>query len=598
MNSTNNLASRTVRIGGASGYWGDTASGPRQLVELGNVHYLCFDYLAESTMAVLAKAKAKNPQAGYATDFIDLVMKPLLPEIMRQKIRVVANAGGVNLQAARDALEAVAHAHGLSPRIAIVEGDDLSARAAEFRERGMKDWRSGEALPEKITSINAYLGAFPIAAALDSGADIVLTGRVVDSAVFLGPLIHEFGWQHADYDQLAAGSLCGHLLECGVQVAGGNFTDWRETVDDWAIMGYPIAEANADGSFVVTKPEGTGGLVNRLTVGEQLLYEIGDPRAYLLPDVTCDFSNVTLDDIGVNRVRVSGVRGRAPTPTLKVCATYSKGFACRATTSIIGIDAWEKARRKGEAILIKTADELQRAGFSPLEETQLDVLGSADGIEAVLRIAVRHGNPKAAELFAREFVGAGLSMSPGITPLAPGRPGVSPLVQAFSFLLDKAEVPVTLHGADGTDKLIAFEGPYLNLEANDSAPASAANLRTDNWISVPLVQLAVARSGDKGNDANIGVLARSGEYLDYIRAALQPELILQRYAPRFGARAVDIYELPGLAALNIVLRDTLGDGGAGSLHHDPLAKTYSQRLLDFPIRIPADLLSANTFGRK
>jgi hypothetical protein len=590
MTNTNESTSRVVRIGGASGYWGDTASGPRQLVELGNVQYLCFDYLAESTMAVLAKAKAKNPQAGYATDFVELVMKPLLPDIMRKRIRVIANAGGVNLLAARNALEEVARMHGISPRIAIVEGDDLIARAAEFRERGIKDWRSGELLPEKIASINAYLGAFPIAAALDTGADIVLTGRVVDSAVFLGPLIHEFGWRHTDYDQLAAGSLCGHLLECGVQVAGGNFTDWRDTVDDWAIMGYPIAEVSADGTFVVTKPEKTGGLVSRLTVGEQLLYEIGDPRAYLLPDVTCDFSNVVLDDIGENRVRVSGTRGRAPTPSLKVCATYSKGFACRAITSIIGMDACEKARRKGEAILAKTADELLRAGFTPLDETQLDVLGSIEGNEAVLRIAVRHSNPKAAELFAREFVGAGLSMSPGITPLAPGRPGVSPLVQAFSFLLDKAEVPVTVQGSDGCSKVVAFEGPYLNIDNSNSSPATAANLRTDNWITVPLVQVAVARSGDKGNDANIGVLARRREYLDYIRAALRPELILQCYELRFGARAVDIYELPGLAAINIVLRDTLGDGGAGSLHHDPLAKTYSQRLLDFPIRIPADLL--------
>jgi hypothetical protein len=302
---------RAVRIGCGAGFWGDSAEGPAQLVRAGNLDYLVMDYLAEITMSLLARAKAKRPEAGYATDFVEAVMKPLLPELARQGIKVVTNAGGVNAPACKAALEAAIAAAGLSLKVAAVSGDDLLARVDELRAADIREMDSGTPLPAKPWSINAYLGAAPIAAALAAGADIVVTGRCVDSALALGPLMHEFHWAPDHYDALAAGSLVGHLIECGTQCTGGLFTDWRE-VPGWEDMGFPIAECFADGSCVITKPANTGGLVNSATVAEQVVYEIGDPTRYLLPDVTCDFSQVRLRDDGPQRVRVSGARGLPP----------------------------------------------------------------------------------------------------------------------------------------------------------------------------------------------------------------------------------------------------------------------------------------------
>jgi hypothetical protein len=288
------MTDKTVRIGSASGFWGDTASAAPALVAGGDIGYLVFDYLAEVTMSILAAQKAKDPNAGYATDFVQITMKALLPELQRKGIKVVANAGGVNPLACRDALAKVAAELGVDLKIGVVLGDDLSARAGEFRERGLTEMFSGAAFPQRCASINAYLGALPIAQALGEGCDVVITGRCVDSAVTLGVLVHEFGWSPNDFDRLAQGTLAGHLVECGAQCNGGLFTDW-ETVPDWDIIGFPIVEAKADGSFVITKIDGSGGLVTPATVAEQMLYEIGDPRAYHVPDVACDFTSARFE---------------------------------------------------------------------------------------------------------------------------------------------------------------------------------------------------------------------------------------------------------------------------------------------------------------
>ena len=315
------MSDRTVRIGSASGFWGDTASAAPALVKGGDIGYLVFDYLAEVTMSILAAQKGKDPNAGYATDFVHITMKALLPELKAKGIRVVANAGGVNPIACRDALARVAEELGVPLTIGVVLGDDLSARAGEFRARGVTEMFSGAAFPQRTASINAYLGALPIARALDAGADVVITGRCVDSAVTLGVLVHEFGWQAGDHDKLAQGTLAGHLVECGAQCNGGLFTDW-ESVPDWDIIGFPIVVAQADGSFVITKIDGSGGLVTPATVAEQMLYEIGDPRAYHVPDVACDFTGVRFEQVGKDRVRVSGARGRPATDSYKVSATF------------------------------------------------------------------------------------------------------------------------------------------------------------------------------------------------------------------------------------------------------------------------------------
>ncbi len=590
------MAEKIVRIGGASGYWGDTASAPRQLVEKGGVDYLVFDYLAEVTMSILAKMHARSPEAGYATDFIALAMKPLLREIAAKKIKVIANAGGVNLAACRAALERIAAEAGVALRIGTVEGDDLLPRLDELRSLDLRDLATGAPLPERLLSVNAYLGGFPIAAALAAGADIVVTGRCVDSALVLGPLIHEFGWAPEDYDRLAAGSLAGHLLECGAQVTGGNFTDWREVADGWDEMGFPVAEIAGDGSFIVTKPDGTGGLVSPLSVGEQMLYEIGDPRAYLLPDVTCDFTEVRLTQTGKHRVRVSGARGRAPTATYKVSATYPGGFGAVGTMVVAGAEAPERARRNGEAVLKKSRRMLAEAGLDDFSQWDMQIVGAeslyganaraaaAESREVVLRLAIRHAKAEGAELFSKEYVGSGLSMSTGRCGLGAGRPAVSPVVRLQSFLIDKRLIDITVR-IGGEQASLPNAVTIGGADTVPAAAAVAAALPPGRRVEVPLLRLAVARSGDKGNDANIGVMARREAWLPAIRAALTPEAV-KRYLGHFVEGTVERFDLPGTHALNFVLRDSLGGGGTSSLRLDTQAKTYAQLLLDFPVPVP------------
>lgn len=592
------MSDKIVRIGSASGYWGDTALGPKQMLEYGEVDYVIFDYLAEITMSILAKAQSRNPEAGYATDFIDRVMKPWIRRIAEKKIRIIANAGGVNLQACRRALEQVAEEAGVTLNIGTVEGDNLLDRTDELRASGLTEIGAGTPLPEKVMSLNAYLGAFPIAAALDAGADIVITGRCVDSALVIGPLIHEFGWKPEDYNLLAAGGLVGHLLECGAQVSGGNFTDWHDTEAGWENTGFPIAEVSEDGSFVLTKPPETGGLVSALTASEQMLYEIGDAHSYILPDVICDFTQVVMEQVGENRVRIGGAIGREPTSTYKVCATYQGGFACIGTFVVVGREAAGRAQRMGEAILARTSAMLEEEGLGQYRKTALQLVGAESMFgdharpearasrEVIMRVGVHHASREGVELFSKEFIGAGLSMSPGITGVIPGRPRPSPVVSLFSGLLDKDQVPVQVQ-VNGNNVDVAkavHRGAGVQVPAR---PMAATAPVTGDVVNVPLISLAVARSGDKGNYANIGVVARKPEYLDVIVAGLSTERVKACFR-QLTQGEVTRYLLPGIGAMNFLLAESLDGGGVTSLHLDPQAKTYSQVLLELDIPVPAD----------
>jgi len=596
------MSTRTVRIGGAAGYWGDTANGPEQLVLCGEVQYLVFDYLAEVTMAILAKARAKSADAGYATDFVTQVIKPLAGEIAKRRIRVIANAGGVNLRACAEAIRAALDQAGVSLKVGTVEGDELLNRTDELRNRGIREMVNGKPLPAKLASSNAYLGAFPIAAALGAGADIVVTGRVVDSAVTLGALIHEFGWKPDDWDRLAAGTLAGHLIECGCQATGGNFTDWEQVAPDWDRMGFPIAECSADGSFVITKPEGTGGLVSPFTVGEQLVYEIDDPQAYIVPDVVCDFASVRLVQQAPDRVHVSGVRGRPRTPDYKVCATHDDGFRATFLQTITSFDATRRARANGEAILSVARRKLAREGLPDFRDTAIHLIGTntlwnpahcppVDANELVLRVDVWHERYSGCEVFSKEAAGAALSMTTGRCAAGPtGRPKTTPVVRPFSFLLPKTEVPVRV-AVEGQEIAFDWQRYAAALSAQSAAVIEAVEPKTaqGHTLTVPLIRLAVARSGDKGERSNIGVLARRPEYLPYISAALTADAMRNWFA-HTGTPRVDRYELPGLHALNFVLHDALGGGGAVSLRLDVQGKTYAQQLLHFPVTVPLALM--------
>jgi len=577
-----------IRIGGASGFWGDSSVAVPQLVRRGGVDYISFDYLAELTMSILTAARAKDPAAGWAKDFVDVALAGMLPEIAARNIRLLSNAGGINPRACAAALRAAAEQAGISLRIAIVEGDDL-------RERIVPD----ASLPRPLLSANAYLGAFPIAAALGRGANVVITGRCVDSALPLGALIHEFGWLPHDWDKLAAGSLAGHLLECGAQATGGLFTDW-ERVERWDDIGYPIAECEPDGSFVITKPPGTGGLVEPASVAEQLLYEIGDPTAYVLPDVVCDFSGVTMQRAGSERVRVVGARGRPATDTYKVSATYADGFRCVGTLAIIGIDAANKARRTADAILARTRRIFAERGLADYRATNVEVIGAEHTYgpharttaarEVMLRLCVDHPDRRALEIFAREIAPAGTSWSPGTTGAGSGRPKPVPLVKFASFLFPKRDLEIELE-LDGVRVPVAVDAGGAPAQSEAPQAQAAPSLAADGpTVLAPLVKLAFARSGDKGDTANIGVIARRPEFVATLRAQLTPERVAAYFA-HLVRGSVRRYELPGIDAFNFTLESALGGGGMASMRIDPLGKGLAQMLLDLPIEVPQSLLA-------
>lgn len=602
---------RIVRIGGASGFWGDSSVGAPQLVASGQVDYLVFDYLAELTMSILAGARLKKPELGYATDFVSVAMKAVLKDVVRQGIRVVSNAGGVNPQGCADALAALAAEQGIALKIAVVSGDDVSPLLPQLRQQHppVRELQSGAPLPERVLTANAYLGARPIQAALDAGAQVVITGRCVDSAVTLGVLMHEFGWQPGDHDLLAAGSLAGHIIECGCQATGGLHTDW-DTVPDWPNIGYPIVECHADGRFVVTKPAGTGGKVTPAVVGEQMLYEIGDPSAYLLPDVVADFTQVRIEQAGEHRVRVHGARGRPPTASYKVCATYVDGFKAASQLTIVGFDAVAKAQRTGEAILARTSTLFAQHGFGPYSGTQLEVLGAESCYgpharatqtrEAVLRIAVTHSRKEALELFAREVAPAGTSWAPGTTGAGGGRSPVSPSIRQYAFLLDKSKVDARVEIDGQCIEVPRDAGPAAGEEAfSPMPPAGIAKPQPASFdadtVEVPLIRLAWARSGDKGDTSNIGVIARHPALLPLLREQLT-EARVAEWLAHLVKGPVTRYEVPGIGAFNFVCEQALGGGGMASLRNDALGKGMGQILLAMPMRVGAEwlaLLEAN-----
>jgi hypothetical protein len=602
---------KSVRIGGASGFWGDSSVGAPQLVQLGNVDYVVFDYLAELTMSVLAAARLKNPELGYATDFVTVTMKTILKDVVAKNIKIVSNAGGMNPHACAAALAAIATEQGVTIKIAVVERDDVLPLIPALREKGIQELQSGAPLPERLLSANAYLGAAPIKQALDAGAQVVITGRCVDSAVTLGVLMHEFDWGFDDLDKLAQGSLAGHLIECGCQSTGGLFTDWQ-TVRDWDNIGYPVLTCNPDGSFTVEKPPQTGGLVTVATVAEQLVYEIGDPANYLLPDVVCDFTQVQLTQVGEHQVAVRGARGKAPTPQYKVSATYAHGFRCSGQLTIVGLDAVAKAQRTGEAILTRTRRLLAEAGLKDYGDTLIEILGAEScygphknpqvqtSREAVLRLTVTHSSKDALNLFAREIAPAGTSWSPGTTGTG-GRPSPSPMIRQYAFLLDKTALqPAVVMNGERTLVEIAAHFPTpvrvepvetpgtLSQAQGERGLVSEREIEGD-FVSVPLIQLAYARSGDKGDTSNIGIIARQPAFLLHIKAAITEQTVA-KWLVHLVKGKVTRFDLPGIYAVNFVCEQALGGGGMSSLRNDPLGKGMAQIVLSMPVQIPKELL--------
>lgn len=589
-----------IRIGGASGYWGDDPTAAAQLLATGGLDYLVFDYLAEVTLSIMARARAKDPDQGYARDFVDVVMRQNLPEIARQKVRVISNAGGVNPKACAAAIRAMVAEMGLNLTVAVVLGDDLTARAPGFSSCEMF---TGAPFPpvDSIFSINAYLGAFPIAQALEAGADIVITGRCVDSAVTLGACVHAFGWAEDDHDHLAAGTLAGHILECGTQATGGNFTDWHLVADSLDRIGYPICEISADGTMEITKPDESGGLVSVGTVAEQMLYEIADPQAYIVPDVICDVSAVTLTQVDENRVRLSGARGAAPTTDYKVSATYLDGWRVGSTATFYGSEAAAKAQAFCDAVFSRARMALRRMNLADFTETSVEIIGAGsqtgdtsqavDASEVVVKYAARHPDKRGLDVLLRAASGMGLSAPPGLSGFFGTRARPSPLVRLFSFLLPKKDVPVEIDIGDQRLPSAAAKGKIFDPETlTRPIPPERPPAPVDP-VTVPLERLAWGRSGDKGDGANIGIVARLPDALPHIWHQLDDATIHARFAHVLEGD-VTRYLLPGCNGMNVVLTRALGGGGVASLRNDALGKGFAQILLQTPMTVPRSLVEA------
>ncbi|HEX7184542.1 MAG TPA: acyclic terpene utilization AtuA family protein [Thermoanaerobaculia bacterium] len=443
---------KTIRIGNGQGFWGDNVDAPVELLRGGPIDYIGMDYLAEVTLSIMMRQKLKDPRMGYATDFIGFIRR-VLPEIKERNVRILANAGGLNPKACREKIFEVARELGVSGlRVGVVEGDDIYSRLPDLVAAGypLKNMDTGEPLEpvlDRMMSANAYIGARPAAEALRQGALIVLCGRITDTALALAPMIHEFGWGEEDWNCLAAGTIAGHIIECGAQCTGGNFSRWWEVPDLWN-AGYPIIEARADGTFTVTKHEGTGGMVTVDTVSEQLLYEMGNPAEYITPDVVADFTSIRLRQEGKDRVGVSGIQGRPRTPFLKISASYLAGYKTGGQITLSGPRAVDKAKLAAEVVWKR----LERAGITfPEENRSQELLGTgvclpgvfpaaADLPEVVLRLGVRDPDPGKVARFGQEIAPLITAGPPGVTGFAGGRPKPQEIMAYWPALLAREEV--------------------------------------------------------------------------------------------------------------------------------------------------------------
>ncbi len=449
-----------IRIASGQGFWGDQLDAPYHQASKGPIDYLMMDYLAEVTMSILQKQKKRNPALGYAKDLVTQI-KHILPLIMDRNIRVVTNGGGVNPIACRDAIFECARRHKIRGlRIGVVTGDDILPRIEELRGKGarfenMESGKSFDEFANKILSANVYFGAWPIVEALRQGAQIVITGRTTDTGLTLAPMIHEFGWGEDDWDRLAAGTVAGHILECGAQSSGGNYLGGWRSVPDLAHVGFPIAEARPNGEVVITKHENTGGLVSIGTVSEQLVYEIGDPSSYITPDCVADFTSIRLAADGPNRVRVHGVKGRPLTPFYKVSMAYHDGWSAIGTLTYAWPDAYEKAQAADRILRTRLAD--LSLDFDEIH-TEYVGLNSCHGPlaaipaevnEVLLRVGVRSQSQHAVERFGQEIAPLILTGPPGVTGFAGGRPKPSEVVAYWPALIEKTLVEPKVQVEEG-----------------------------------------------------------------------------------------------------------------------------------------------------
>ena len=609
-----------IRIANAGGYWGDDPYAlRRQIYGEMKLDYISIDFLAEVTMSILQKQRAKDPQAGYARDFIS-ALDPIIEECLKRKIKIITNAGGVNPRSCAEALFTLARKKNLHLKVAVIDGDDILNAIPNLRNNGVdfKNMETGEnfaSYADKVLCANAYFGALPVAEALKNEPDIVLCGRVTDTGITLAAMMYEFKWKIDEYDKLAHGIVAGHIIECGAQASGGNFTDWQK-VPSFIDIGFPIVECYEDGSFYVTKHPNTGGYISCQTVREQLLYEMGTPQSYITPDVIADFSSIQITPSSPERVKVSGIIGRKPTDLLKVSIAYEDGCKCSGTLIISGPDVRAKAEMFAKVFWIRLESELIKAGFSSTvqfknteyvgdDSTHKGMLKKHDAIEILLKLTVRDSNKDKLNVF-RKLLPSMILSGPAGVAVTGGAPMISDVVSYWPALMPQEYSLPNIRVYEQKKGEENFKTTYEKLQLQwpitkgtaeiDHPPIDPWNpslistMSTSRPIRVCLMEIAHARSGDKGDTVNIGLIGRSPECYVWLRENITSEKVNDWFHSLCKGN-VHRYLVPNLWAINFLLEESLGGGGTMCLQIDAQGKTFSQALLRCEVDIPETLLA-------
>jgi len=592
-----------IRIGNASGYWGDDPGALFRQVNGGRLDYITMDFLAEITMSIMQKQRKRDPEAGYARDFIPM-LESVLKKMLSDGTKIITNAGGVNPEACAEAISQMAMKLGLRPKIAVVYGDDINDRLAELEAKGckfsnMEDGRNFSEVNGRIAAANVYFGAAPVVAALKMSPDIIITGRVTDTGITLAPMIHELGWSLDDWNKLSAGIVAGHIIECGTHSTGGNFTDWH-LVPSFDNPGYPIVEMQEDGTFFVTKHPGSGGLVSVDTVREQLFYEMGNPVSYLTPDVVADFSTIQLEAAGENRVKVFGIRGYEPTPLYKVSMAYADGFKSIGEIAISGPDARKKAEKFAEIFWKKVgtdfaATETEYVGYNAFHRG----MGHEDeGNEIILRLGARDSDQRKLKTFGKMIPALILGGPPGVAILG-GVPRIQEIMSYWPALIPKnATHPMIAFYDNGytniseiDDTLVGhFTEPPVDSQVAEKVSLSLSDILSRFKKGDCLSTICLGRSGDKGDTSNIGVIARSKKSYDFLEKHITAQVVKDLFQELCQGRVIR-YSVPNMLGFNFLLEGSLGGGGTMTLRSDAQGKMFAQALLRQKIEIPQDILN-------
>ena len=590
MSSESRKGKDRVIIANCSGFFGDRMAVASEMVRGGPIDVLSGDYLAELTMALLFRLKLKNPEAGYTPTFLKQ-MEEIMGECLDKKIKVVSNAGGLNPRGLAQELLKIAEKLGLHPRIACIEGDDLMARLGELQEAGEAfvhldkgiSLKDGGLVP--ITA-NAYLGGWGIAEALERGADIVVSGRVADASLVMGPAAWWFGWKRNDWDRLAGSAVAGHIVECGAQATGGNYS-FIEEVPSFLKVGYPIAEISADGSSVITKHPGSGGLVSVDTVKAQLLYEIREPT-YLTPDVSARFDTIKMSQEAPDRVRISGVLGAPPPETTKVCINCLGGYRNSTNVVLTGLDIEKKAKIVEDALF----DSLGGRGQYAVEEVQLvrsnrDDPGTNDEAFAYLRISVMDRDQKKVDRFSAQVVALALANIPGFTLTAPPAKGTMAVIH-WPALISQRQITQKIM-IDGEELSVGFVPSGAAAPSPKAQQAPIPPAPAGKKVKIPFGRIYATRSGDKGGNANLGVWGKTPEAYAFLKDFLTIEKLKELLKDMRGYE-IERYEIPNLLAVNFYIRGVLGEGVAASLRSDPQAKTLGEYLRAKVVEAPQSIV--------